>query len=54
MDYTVKAEKIVSKLNKKLGGIAKIEDLNTEVSYLDFYRPDILQKHMVTVVFNLQ
>lgn len=53
-DALMKAEKIAHKLNKKLGNIINIQNPDSSLLDIDLYRPEELQKHLVTVTFDLQ
>lgn len=53
-DAKVKAQKIAGDLHKKLGTIIKIENSDTRMQYLNMYKPNEIQKHLVTVTFTLE
>ena len=53
-DAKVKAQKIADDLHKKLGIIVKIENSDTRMQYLNMYKPEEIQKHLVTVTFTLE
>ncbi|PKV49894.1 uncharacterized protein DUF541 [Aquimarina sp. MAR_2010_214] len=53
-DAKVKAKKTADLLNKKLGHIIKIENPNSRTQYINMYKPDEIQKHLVTVTFTIE
>lgn len=53
-DAKVKAKKTADHLNKKLGRIVKIENSDSRTQYINMYKPEEVQKHLVTVTFTLE
>ncbi|WP_025666646.1 SIMPL domain-containing protein [Aquimarina megaterium] len=53
-DAKVKAKKTADHLNKKLGRIVKVENSDSRTQYINMYKPEEIQKHLVTVTFTLE
>ncbi|WP_103071191.1 SIMPL domain-containing protein [Aquimarina sediminis] len=53
-DAKIKAQKIATTLDQKIGEIVKIENSDTRTQYINMYKPDEIQKHLVTVTFRLE
>ncbi|WP_103863755.1 SIMPL domain-containing protein [Aquimarina sp. I32.4] len=53
-DAKKKAQKIAEGLNTKLGDIIKIEDSSSKMQYINMYKPQEVQKQLITVTFKLE
>ncbi len=50
----ITALKLANKRHKKLGNILTIVDSNYKAQYLNIYKPNVPQKHSVTVTFEIK
>ncbi|WP_109434840.1 MULTISPECIES: SIMPL domain-containing protein [Aquimarina] len=53
-DAKTKAQKAAEGLGKKLGEITKVVNSDTKAQYINMYKPDEIQKHLVTVTFTIE
>ncbi len=53
-DAKITAQKIANGMGKKLGSIVKVTDSNGKAQYMDTYKPNLPQKHTVSVTFSIE